>query len=131
MSIDYERAYAEAADRPAFSNGTESMAWMYNWCDRCLRDAPARSGLGPGCPLVLVAYLGKTPIQWLEQPWGERGPSLYNRYHCIEFRAPGDGGNEPKPRPDPPGQDTFLPREPFEATRMLVQADERLPVGVA
>lgn len=112
-----------ARDEPAFSNGTEGYGWMANWCDRCLRDAPFRNGIAKtGCELILIALMDKTPAEWLDGPRDERGLySIEDQYHCIEFRAPGDGGGEPRAKPTPPGQGTLLPREGLEGTRMYVQ----------
>lgn len=114
----FDEADAAALDRSAFSNGTEWDAWSGTWCGRCEHDKDT-----PGCPLVLVAMLGKTPAEWLEQPPGEHGPYNSNLYHCVEFRdenTPGEG-REPLPIPDPPGQETLLPREPYTGVRMLAQ----------
>jgi hypothetical protein len=122
MSLDYDEIAAHARPGMAFSNGTEWECWSYNWCGRCLRDAPFRNmGKGSGCPLVLLAMCGEqTPAEWLEQPWGENGPPL-DRYHCIEARFPGGGGGgEPRPRPEPPSMDGLFPR-PERRTRMYVQ----------
>lgn len=115
-----------ARDEPAFSNGTEGYGWMANWCDRCLRDAPFRNGIArTGCELILIALDGKTPAEWLDGPRDEQGRySIADQYHCIEFRAPGSGGGEPRPKPTPPGQGSLLPREDYEATRMFVQPQE-------
>jgi hypothetical protein len=71
----YEDALDRAADRMAFSNGTEGDAWMARWCYRCVHEED--------CPLLLVALLGKTPASWQEQD----RMSLGNQYRCIEFRA--------------------------------------------
>jgi hypothetical protein len=94
-----------ARNQPAFSNGTEGEGWMDNWCYRCAVDAPFQRGAEPlGCPLIAVALLGKTPAEWVEQPWTETGPPLADRYHCTEFR-PDDGGDaDPPPPPVLPGQ---------------------------
>jgi hypothetical protein len=115
---------ASARDGAPFSNGTEGYAWQSQWCDRCLVDAPFRNGLkgATGCPLLLIALGGKTPAEWIEQPWGEHGPSLYDRYHCVEFRRPGGGGGEPRPKPEPKGMDGLFPR-PERRTRMFVQPE--------
>lgn len=114
---DYGRLYDEARDEAPFSNGSQGYGWMANWCDRCIHDKPAREGRdGEGCPLVLVALMGKTPIQWLaetEEAW------VYGDFHCIEFRGEDDGPTDPQPIPDPPGQLTLLPREDYEGHRML------------
>lgn len=119
-------ALKRARDERPFSNGTEGYGWMENWCDRCLRDAPARSMIGPGCPLVAVAMLGKTPAEWLDGPRDERGLySIEDQYHCIEFKPYGGGGrgHARRPRPTPPGQEALFSRRPFEAVRMLVSPE--------
>lgn len=136
MSLDFEDALARSRPEPAFSNGEEGHAWESNWCGRCMRDAPFRSGIAPtGCPLLLIALMDRTPAEWFEQPWGqikgrsvgETAPSLGDTYHCSEFRAPGSGGGAPKPRPEP-RQDGLFPR-PERHARMLVQpAQEVEPV---
>lgn len=130
----YEEIEASASDGPAFSNGTEFYAWQENWCVRChtpsevawrryeegkRKTAPE----GGGCALLLCAMEGKTPIEWIEQPWGEHGPSLSDRYHCIEFRGPDGGGREPRPKPDPPNMDGLFPR-PARSRRMLRQSTD-------
>ena len=119
---------ADARDQRPFANGTEGYGWMGNWCYRCLRDAPFRNGISPtGCPIILVAFLGKTPVEFLDGPRDENGLySIEDQYHCIEFRAPGEGGGEPRPKPTPPGQGELLPREPFKGTRMYVEPDPAL-----
>jgi len=124
MSLDLDEASKNARDTPAFSNGTEGEMWQANWCDRCLRDAPFRNGISAtGCPLILIAYCGQTPAEWLEQP--DDSP---DRYHCIEFKAPGDGGGEPRPKPEPTGMNGLFDR-PERQTRMYVQPQpERVAV---
>lgn len=122
------RTYAEivagAADRPAFSNGTEGYSWQRRWCDRCVHDKPIRSDDGKpdpatgilGCPVLATAMQALTPAEWIEQDPLSRS----DRYHCVEFRDEDDPGpGEPQPIPDPPGQETLFERGPFEATRML------------
>lgn len=123
MTIDYDDAYARSREGRPFSNGTEGYGWMANWCDRCLRDAPFRNGIAKqGCPLILVAYMGRTPAEWLEQERDEQGRySIEDQYHCIEFRAPGDGGGEPRPKPTPKGQGDLFPPDEYRGTRMYVQ----------
>lgn len=131
MTIDFDDAMARSRPEPAFSNGTEGEEWMGNWCHRCLRDAPFRNtGRGHGCPLVLVALLDRTPAEWLDGPRDEHGRySMADQYHCIEFRAPG-GGGEPRPRPESPDMDGLFER-PERRARMLVQPEpERAPERV-
>jgi len=101
--------------RVAFSNGTMGDRWMANWCHRCLKDAPFRNmGKGTGCPILFgVLADNVVPPEWLPQEG-------IQDYHCIEFRAPGDGGGEPRPKP-PPQKGPGLFPEPERAVRMLVQ----------
>lgn len=130
MALDYDDAYKRSRDVPAFSNGTEGCAWMANWCDRCLRDAPFRNGISQtGCPLILIAEQGRTPAEWFEQPWGQRGSYDCNRYHCIEYRAPGGGGDEPQPIPTPPDQGALFDRPPSRP-RMLTPLPDDLGAPV-
>lgn len=115
---DTDRLYDEARDERPFSNGSQGYGWMAANCDRCIHDKPARQGNeGQGCPLVLVALMGRTPAQWLcetDEQW------IHADFHCIEFRDENDGpGPEPQPIPDPPGQLTLLPRDDYEGVRML------------
>ena len=114
----YDEAYAAARDEAAFSNGTEGDAWMGAWCERCVHDIDD----GPGCPLVLVAYMGRTPAEWFEQDHSE-GWSLTDAYHCAEFRSRDDPGPGYEPQPDPPlpGQLELFDAEPYTGTRMFVQ----------
>lgn len=129
MTLDYDDALARSRDVPAFSNGEEGFGWTANWCGRCLRDAPFRNmGKGSGCPLVMVSLLDRTPAEWLDGPRDEHGRySIADQYHCIEFKAPGDGGGEPRPKPDPRGMDELFPR-PETQVRMYVQPN---PVEVS
>jgi hypothetical protein len=129
MTATFDDVWSRAKDEPAFSNGEEGHAWEANWCGRCLRDAPFRNGIAAtGCPILAVALSGRTPAEWFEQPWqqiqgrpaGETAPSLGDTYHCIEFRAPGAGGGEPRPRPEPTGMTGLFDR-PERRTRMWVQ----------
>lgn len=127
MSLQIPDAYERARDEMPFSNSDEGYGWMANWCDRCIHDG---CGLGkdqPQCPLILVALLDRTPAEWLDGPRDERGAySLANQYHCLMFRDRDDpGGREPEPIPDPPGQLTLLPREPYTGVRMPLMAPER------
>lgn len=124
----YDEALKTARDNPAFSNGTEWEIWSYNWCERCTNDSPEMVDRGDGCSLIAVAmFEQKTPAEWMEQE--DRSPS--DRYHCISFRSEDDGPDpEPKPIPDPPGQLTLTPREPFEQARMLTSYPERAEVSV-
>lgn len=116
---------AGARDGSPFSNGTEGYAWMANWCDRCKNNNEERE---LWCDVLDVALFGKTPAEWIEQPWGQvkgepdgvLAPSLGDTYHCVEFRdEDGPGDTEPKPVPDPPDQEVLFPREQAEGVRML------------
>jgi hypothetical protein len=114
------RAYAElerdAADSPPFSNGTEGYAWMDNWCARCKVDAPARKGdEGNGCPLILLALIGKTPAEWFRQD----GNYLGDKYHCVEFRDEDEPDGNPHPERPIPGQGELIPRAPFERPKVF------------
>ncbi len=114
--------YAEAREERPFANSDEGYGWMDNWCGRCIHDADQRSedATGPGCPLVMVAFLGRRPIQWLDGPRDENGNyRIADQYHCIEYRHEDDGPAEPQPIPDPPGQLTLAPRERFKGVRMF------------
>lgn len=138
------RSYAEieatARDQRAFSNGTEWEMWAANWCwVPCRNPAEAawqryeegKRKTAPtefpgGCPLILCALNGKTPTEWLDQ-WRDGEPYPADRYHCIEFRGPDDGGDpQPRPKREPPGMDGLFPR-PQRAVRMLKQPE---PIGV-
>ena len=115
---DYDRLYEEAQDGRPFSNGSQGYGWMAANCDRCIHDKPARQGDdGQGCPLVLIALMGKTPAQWLcetDEDW------VHANFRCVEFRDENGGpGPDPQPMPDPPGQLTLVPREVYEGHRML------------
>lgn len=126
MSIPtYDQAWASAREGSPFSNSGEGECWMANNCHRCVNDNPDD---GEGCDLVLVALLGRTPVEWTPN----RPGSLGEQYRCMYFRdeEDGHGGDpEPHPIPDPPGQLTIAPREPFEASRMLTEYPQ--PVGVS
>jgi hypothetical protein len=76
MSLpSFDEVVDQAADEPAFSNGTEGDAWMENWCYRCRHEET--------CPLIEAAMVGMTPAQWQEQ---DRF-SLGSQYRCTEFEA--------------------------------------------
>lgn len=108
----YKEIERDARDIRPFSNSTMGEIWFGNWCDRCLVDAPYRNGLnGTGCPLILVAVIGKTPAEWRET---DRSQDCV----CLEARFPGDGRREPRPKPDPVGMGELFPR-PARQTRML------------
>lgn len=115
----YDEAFARARQRSAFSNGTEADCWFEANCGTCVHDKPARNGdPGNGCPLIMVAYMDRTPVEWLEQ----EGIRLGDQYHCVMYRSEDDPGpNEPTPIPDPPDQEVLFPRDGFERpARMFV-----------
>lgn len=132
----YREIFETARDTPAFSNGTEWEIWAANWCwAPCQNPAElawqryeegkrktAPKEFPGGCPLILCALEGRTPTEWLDQ-WKEGEPYPLDRYHCIEFRGPDEGGGgEPRPKREPPGMDGLFPR-PERAVRMLKQPE--------
>lgn len=120
MPRSWEEIEKDAHEGSPFSNGTIGYGWMASNCDVCMVDAPFRNGISNGgCPILGVALLGKTPVEWMEKP------DCIQDYSCIEFRAPGGGGGEPRPKPEPP-QDGLFPR-PERGTRMLVQSPTPVP----
>jgi hypothetical protein len=135
----YDEIYETARDEPPFSNGTEFYGWMENWCwapcqqpdevawqryEEGKRKTPPKSGTG--CPLILAALMGRTPIEWLDTWDGDSPYPLGDRYHCIEFRGPDDGGGDPQPRPrrEPPNQLGLFER-PERRVRMLKQPQDQ------
>ncbi|MBX6385234.1 MAG: hypothetical protein IRZ07_20065, partial [Microbispora sp.] len=88
----YDQAWATAKDEPAFSNGTEGYAWMETHCEPCINDTPEMVDRGEGCPLIMVALMGRTPAEWVEDKPGYLG----EQYRCMYFRGPDDG---PDPEP--------------------------------
>ena len=115
MTRSFEEIDKDARDGSPFSNGDIGYGWMAGNCDVWRVDAPFRNGIArSGCPILLVALMGKTPVEWMEKP------DRIQDYSCIEFRGPGGGGGEPRPKPEPP-QDGLFPR-PERARRMLVQS---------
>lgn len=111
----YEQAWRTGRDGPAFSNGTEFDVWMSAHCADCLNDQ--RIDETGGCPLILVAWDGRIPIEWEE----DRPLTLGRQYRCLMRRTRDDGPDtEPQPIPGPPGQLVLFPREPYERPgRML------------
>lgn len=72
----FDDVVERAADKPAFSNGTEGDAWMAHWCWRpcCYEET---------CPILAAALFGATPAEWVEvEPL-----SLGNQYRCTKFEA--------------------------------------------
>lgn len=114
----YEQALATSREGAPFSNGTEGECWLEANCYRCLNDAEFRRSEGPGCVLVMLSYEDRTPAEWVLDKPGHLG----QKYRCMYFRSEDDGPDpEPTPIPDPPGQLTLVPREPFEQARMLAE----------
>lgn len=107
---------------------------MANWCHRCLVDAPYRNGLkgAIGCQLIVTALTGQTPAEWIDGPRDEYGRySLADQYHCVNFRAPGSGGGEPRPKPVPRGQGELFGRAGLAGHRVLTPLEpERAEIGL-
>ena len=80
----YDELFVDAADRAAFANGSEGEAWTAAWCERCTRDDLA--DVDGGCPLLLVALMGRTPVEFVPGPTDAAGRvSLTQQYRCTEF----------------------------------------------
>lgn len=117
-----DEAMAAARPGPPFANGTEGYGWMENWCDRCLHDKEMReTGAGFGCPLILVAYQGLIPSEWLDGPRDESGRyGISDQYHCVEFRDEDDPGPGYEPtEPVSPDQMELFDATPYERPRMF------------
>jgi hypothetical protein len=83
----------------------------------------------------MCALNGRTPTEWIDT-WDGTGPyPLGDRFHCIEFKGPGDGGGgddpfhgptarPPRAKREPKDMDGLFPR-PQRRRRMLKQPDER------
>lgn len=122
---DLNEILATSPKGQAFPNGTSHEIWAANWCDICLVDAPYRNGIsGTGCPIIAAAFLGVTPTEWMET-----APDSHDAYTCIEFRAPGSGGGEPRPQPKPRGQLELFGREEHEGQRTLKPLPEHQEVN--
>lgn len=128
----YEQALATAREGSPFSNGTEGEAWQANWCNNCVHDRDLRRGEGSGCVLVAISFEDRTPAEWFQREvYG-----LGTKFTCVMFRSEDDGPDpEPTPIPDPPGQLTLLPREPYTGVRMFAPTTDgtpanHLPAGV-
>jgi hypothetical protein len=113
---DGDTLWEQSRDQPPFSN-SDGYAWFEANCTTCIWEKPARQGdEGNGCPLVLLALVGRTPAQWI----AGNPDDISSKYTCIEYRHEDDGPDpEPKPIPTPPGQGELLPRQPYEGVRML------------
>jgi len=65
----------------AFSNGTEWDIWEASHCDVCQVDAPwRRNESEQGCPLILDAMTGGTPVEWVAPD-----PAWPHHYECSKF----------------------------------------------
>lgn len=123
------RPYAEierdARDEPPFSNSTSGEIWLQNWCETpCAHDAAFQRGESlEGCPLLLLAYSGKTPVEWLEQEDSQD-------YHCVEFQPQGGGGPEPPPGPIP-GQGELFDPGPHQGVLMYRDVVDELRCEVS
>lgn len=112
----YDEAFARARQRSAFANGTEGDAWLEANCERCLHDKPTREGRPQdGCPLIMVAYEGRTPAEWLDGSRDEQGRyGMADQYTCVLFRPEDEpGADEPAPIPDLPDQEVLFPRDEY------------------
>lgn len=80
----YDALLAEARDEPPFASGSDQADWIAANCGTCVHDREQRPGgpVGPGCPLVMVALMGRTPAQWVG---GEDGG-----HQCVEYRRDND-----------------------------------------
>lgn len=89
-------ALAEACTRRPFSNGTETEAWMYAWCDYCVHNEDEA-----GCDLLLHAFLPDEipwPEAWLPEPTGEH--HLPSKMVCLAFTSGPDGDPGAQDRAD-------------------------------
>jgi hypothetical protein len=88
----HDQIWDDAKDEIPFSNGTSGDIWMSRWCA-----APCRKDRNEDCPIIMVAYMGRTPKEWTEVGLQD--------YTCSEFEPDDDGGDAdgtPVPEPDPP-----------------------------
>jgi hypothetical protein len=125
----YDEAFAAARDGRPFGYEDELHAWQAAWCDRCAHDRTI--DVDGGCPLVMVALMGRTPSEWWQQPPQPPGPEFdYARtFTCVEFRPDDEAPAEPTPLPDPPGMDALVEREQWTGSRMLAPLPEREAVA--
>lgn len=108
-----EQISTDAANRRAFSNGTEFDIWADRWCYDCVHDNWKTEKY---CPILSVALLGQWPTEWtrgkVEFTTVEGNPAAYDVVDtCTEFeqRRDDDPGDEPPAGPGPfepemPGQ---------------------------
>lgn len=113
----YDEAFAAATEGSPFSNSTEGDAWMGAYCERCKNDSPAMVNRGEGCPLILVALVGRTPAEWTP------GDPCRSNYRCSEFRSRDDGDDpEPEPLPEDPDQLTIFDEYADQAIALILDA---------
>lgn len=125
----YQEAYDAARDEPPFCNGTEGYDWLAAWCERCFHDKGTRDGSDPvGCPLVMVALMGRTPSEWLDGPRNEHGHyRIVGKYHCVEFRDEDDPGPGYEPvEPASPDQMELFDPQPYRRPRMYADVVAQL-----
>lgn len=101
----FEEAFADARQESAFSNGSMWDHWADRWCYRCTKDSVEMVERGEGCPLIMVALTGRTPLEWTAASEQDR---IFGSYHCSEFVERRDDGDdrpvEPPPHPVVDGQ---------------------------
>ncbi|OPC84176.1 hypothetical protein B4N89_27515 [Embleya scabrispora] len=112
MPDDYDALEAQAVDEPAFSNSDEGYAWIDANCAICVHELPPRERRdGDGCPLILIALLGKRPRQWSDGPRTPEGRyAMATQYVCSEQRDE-PAADELRPVPVMAGQGELLPCE--------------------
>lgn len=118
----YNQLWADAKDEVPFPNGTSAEFWFDRWCAECANDPEDENEQAMnGCPLILISLNGRTPAEWVPTANPSRVPELGDcSFDCALFRHRDDGPDpEPKPIPDPPGQDAMFPREAYEGARMF------------
>jgi hypothetical protein len=98
-----EQIAADAADKSAFSNGTEYEIWAGRWCYECVNDNAETETY---CPILSVALLGSWPTEWtrrrVEWQIGDGSGSYEAVDTCTEFERRCEGGGDPEPTPEPP-----------------------------
>lgn len=94
----YPEAMATSRDEPAFSNSSMWELWAPRWCYRCTKDSPEMVDRGAGCPLIMVALMGRTPVEWTAATERDR---IFGNYQCSEFEERPADDEEPQPEPGP------------------------------
>lgn len=131
---------ADARDDAPFSNGTEGYGWMENWCWRpCMNpvekawrdyeDGKRRKplkGYPGGCPLIMCAQIGKTPVEWIDNWDGNSPYPISTRFTCTEFIPPDEGGGSGG-APRPPGPPTAK-REPKDMDGLFPRPQRQLRI---